>query len=314
MKEILILGGTGYLGSRLVYLLAKDGNKVDVVSHSKCVNDKNWLEKVNQVITGDLRDHKLLDTITNKRYDSVIHLVSLDNKKSDKQPEFVNSINVMPVWNLLELFSKKRNLNQFIYFSTIHVYVKSTNEINELSRLNPKSKYGLTHLLAENIVNHYNSITSINCVNVRLSNSYGSPYLPNMACWNLVVNDFCKMAYYDGEIVIKSDGTGLCDFIHYQDVFNAVALLIRKQELEYNIFNLSSAVSTSIHDLALLIQKTFKRRLDKDVTINYLGERSELLGVDLVFKNDRFKGVGLELKVDLVSGINELIDYFENDK
>lgn len=314
MKKILILGGSGYLGSRLSYLLAKNGNKVDVVSHSKLIKNKIWLEKINKVITGDIRESKLLDSITNKSYDCVIHLVSLDNNKSNQHPEFVNSVNVMPVWNLLDLFNKKNNLNQFIYFSTIHVYDKSCSEICESSFLNPKSKYGLTHLLSENIVNHYNTTTNINCLNIRLSNSYGSPYLSNIDCWNLVVNDFCKMAFYNNEIIIKSDGTGLCDFVHFQDVFNAVTLLITKNELEHNIFNLTSSISTSINDLALQIKKIFKRRLNRDIAINYLFEKTSSLKNDLTFKNDRFKKIGLDLKVDLECGINELIDYFENEK
>jgi len=314
LKKILILGGSGYLGSRLSYLLANEGNNVDVVSRSKVIKNKNWLEKINKVIIGDIRESKLLDSITNKSYDCLINLVSLDNNKSNKHPEFVNSVNVMPVWNLLELFNKKNNLNQFIYFSTIHVYDRSYSEISESSFLNPKSKYGLTHLLSENIVNHYNSTTNITCLNLRLSNSYGSPYFSNIDCWNLVVNDFCKMAFYNNEIIINSDGTGLCDFVHFQDVFNAVSLLIIKNELEHNIFNLTSSISTSIYDLALLIKKIFKRRLNKDIVINRLVEKPVFFKNDLTFKNDRFKKIGLDLEVDLESGINELIDYFENEK
>ena len=51
-----------------------------------------------------------------------------------------------------------------------------------------------SHLLSENICNYYNDKTETDCINVRLSNSYGSPIFKENNCWWLVINDLCKTA------------------------------------------------------------------------------------------------------------------------
>lgn len=314
MKKILILGASGYIGSRLSYLLSNHGYKVDVVTNSNNIKNKVWSKKFNRIFNGDVRNHDFLDLISDNTYDILINLISLDNENSNKSSEYVNSINVMPSWNILELFRKKNNLRQFIYFSTIHVYDKSNSRITESSTTNPNSKYGLTHLMSENIINYFNNSSNINCLNLRLSNSYGSPYFSNSNCWNLVVNDFCKMAYFNGEIIIKSNGSGACDFVHYKDIFNSLSTIINKKRLKYNTYNLTSSRSITIRDLAFLVKKIFKKRLDKNIIIKFLSKESETYNTDLIFINDRLKNIGVKFEVDLEKGINELIDYFENEK
>jgi UDP-glucose 4-epimerase len=314
LKKILILGASGYIGSRLSYLLSNQGNQIDVVTNSNNIKNEVWSKKFNRIFNGDVSNYEFLDFITNHYYDSVINLISLDNENSNKNPEYVNSVNIMPSWNILELFKKKKNLKQFIYFSTIHVYEKSNSRISESSHTNPNSKYGLTHLISENIVNYFNNTTNISCINFRLSNSYGSPYFSNLNCWNLVVNDFCKTAYYNNEIIIKSDGSDMCDFVHYNDIYNSVATIINKNKLKYNTFNVTSSKSISIHDLAFLVKKIFKKRLSRNISINFLSKKVKTLNNDLIFKNDRLKKVGVKFEIDLENGINELIDYLENEK
>ena len=125
--------------------------------------------------------------ITTQSYDVAIYLVSLDHNDSNKSPEFVNSINVLPVWNLLESFKTKKTLKRFIYFSTIHVYGNIDSKIvEETHNTFPHKAYGLTHLMCENICNMYNLSSEIDCINVRLSNSYGSPFFKIIIVGNLL--------------------------------------------------------------------------------------------------------------------------------
>ena len=84
----------------------------------------------------------------------------------------MNSINVLPIWNLLHSFQKKQNLKRFIYFSTVQVYGRiPTIVLNEDIKTAPLNQYALTHLMSENINNYYNRSSKIDCINIRLSNS-----------------------------------------------------------------------------------------------------------------------------------------------
>ena len=108
MNNILIIGASGYVGARLSLLLAKAGKNVTALCFPNIPNDKDWCSIMKKVIVGDITSEKVIDELTNQTFDVVIHLVSLDHHESNRTPAFVNSINVMPVWNLLESFKIKK--------------------------------------------------------------------------------------------------------------------------------------------------------------------------------------------------------------
>ena len=86
--------------------------------------------------------------------------------------------------------------------------------------------YGLTHFLSEDICSYYNVNTETDCINVRLSNSYGSPVFMENNCWWLVINDLCKTAFSKDEIKLLSDGSPQRDFIQSSDICRAIEILI----------------------------------------------------------------------------------------
>ena len=133
--------------------------------------------------------------ISDVKADILIHLISLDHHDSEKNPNYVSKINVQPTWNLLESCSV-RGLKKFIYFSTIHIYGESNNKtISENQNVLPLNVYGLTHALSEEICNYYNRKSKTECINIRLSNSYGEPVFFDSKCWSLIVNDLTRTAY-----------------------------------------------------------------------------------------------------------------------
>ncbi len=218
MNKVLITGACGYLGARLCKYLAKDGYRVTAFDSYDPSAHSQWVSLMDEVVVGDIRDESTISDLADRNFDVVVHLISLDHHKSESSPNLVSSINVMPTWNLLNKFTQN-GLGKFIYFSTFHVYGKLPREtINEDYPSNPINAYGLTHLLSENICNYYNNKTNTECINVRLSNSYGSPIFNENNCWWLVINDLCKTAIENNEIRLKSDGSPQRDFIHGDDV------------------------------------------------------------------------------------------------
>ena len=201
--KVLITGANGYLGSRLSKYLSQNGFEVIAVCHSKNSYISEWDTIFNRVVIADLTDDKAINKVASIETDAVIHLVSLNHYDSEKEIKNTIDVNVLTTWMLLDAFSK-RFLKKFIYFSTIHVYDNNYDGIiTEESIPDPSNLYGLTHLLSENICNYYNNLGAIDCINIRLANSYGEPVLPNANCWDIFLNDICKTAYYKKKIILK---------------------------------------------------------------------------------------------------------------
>lgn len=311
-KKVLITGGSGYLGSRLCLHLANQGYAVTALCHSKPPCDKVWTAKLDNVVSGDIRDDKFLNELGEMKFEIVIHLVSLDHHHSNGVPSLVSSVNITPVWSLLDIFSKK-GLEKFIYFSTIQVYGAVQGEkVVEQHHLNTQNAYGLTHHIGEVICDYYNRNSSVECQIVRLSNSYGAPIFEENNCWWLVVNDLCRMAYLNQEIVLQSDGTPLRDFIHGWDVCSAVQCIIETKSL-HSCYNISSGITLSIMDIALKVQEVYVQRFGKELRI------VAAVGVNpppspYQMDNSLIRSIGFEPKWSLNDGINDLFDFLEGKK
>jgi len=321
MKKILVTGACGYIGTRLCKHLAENGYSITAFDSFDPSNYSRWVSLMENVIIGDIRDEKTLNKIVREEYDVVVHLISLDHHKSENNPNLVSSINVMPTWNLLHRLTKN-NLKKFIYLSTIHVYGRIPNKIiTENYTPAPHNTYGLTHLLSENICNYYNLKTETDCINVRLSNSYGSPVFNENNCWWLVVNDLCKQAFMKKKIELLSDGSPLRDFIHISDICRAVELLIKadKKDLKKNIYHISSGKTLTILDLAFIVKMEYKNHFNQDINIissdkSIQTNPDKYLHLDkYTIDNSSLREFGFLPKIDLKTGINEIFDYLQEN-
>jgi len=320
MENILIVGASGYLGARISYQLAKKGKNITALCFPDLPIDKEWCSLMKKVIVRDIRSNSVIDEITSEFYDSVIYLVSLNHHDSKKNPSFVNSINVIPVWELLNSFNNKNTVKKFIYFSTVQIYGKLDFKIiNEDTKPQPQNQYALTHLMAENINNYYNQISSINCVNVRLSNSYGSPVFKDCDCWWLVINELCKEVYYNKKIVLKSDGTPLRDFIHYEDILKSLEYLLddNLQKSDSNTYNISSENVLSILEIAQIIKTAYEKRYSKSIEIeigkNGASKKNKSKKKKYKISNKKIRNLGFKPNLSIEDGINEMFNYFDKN-
>jgi UDP-glucose 4-epimerase len=321
MNKILIIGASGYIGAELSFLLAQEGNKVTALCYPTIPNDEEWCSYMHEMVVADITSENDIDKITTQSFDVAIHLVSLDHHDSNKAPTFVNSVNVMPVWNMLEAFRVKKTLGRFIYFSTIHVYGSIPNKIIDESHItNPQTPYGLTHLLAENICNLYHQTSDIECINVRLSNSYGRPHFKETNCWWLVINDLCKKAFEEKKIILLSDGSPQRDFIHSSDIYQGIAALIRypkKKDQQNNTYHISSGNTLTILELAYVVKKVYNVHFKEDIQIVMPNKSiskypDDIIGLDkYIIDNSKLKAIGFMPKINLEVGISEIFNYLK---
>ena len=319
MKKVLITGACGYLGARLSKYLAEKHYAVTAFDSFDPSGYSQWISLMEEVIVGDIRDETTVSNLTEKQFDVAIHLISLDHHKTENDPNFVSSINVMPTWNLLDKLTKN-GLKKFIYFSTIHVYGNLPKEIITEDQIpEPINAYGLTHLLSETICNYFNVKTETKCINIRLSNSYGSPVFSENNCWWLVINDLCKTAFKQSKIKLLSDGSPQRDFIHSSDVCSAIKILVNtdKKDLKKKSYHISSRDTLTIWELAKAVKKIYKKRYNYDIPIllptgissKVAAESSDK--IKYIVDNSRLKALGFTPKTNLEIGLNDVFDYLE---
>jgi len=317
--KILITGGNGYLGARLSLFFANKGHEVIPVCYPYKPKEEKWINKMSQVIVGDIRKDETIINIADIAPDIIIHLISLDQSDSEKEVGFVNEVNVLPTWRLLDLCTK-RKLKKFIYFSTVHVYGSLPNKIiTENYPVQPKNIYGLTHSLSENISEHFNRTTSTNIISIRLTNSYGSPIFFDNNCWWLAINDLCRNAVLHKKIRLLSDGTPQRDFIHGDDVSEAINVIINfANKNNNNKYNISSSNTLTIGELALIVQDEYKKRYDKKILIYTPQGAFNQYNIynqtrKYTISNDKIKALGFSPAYSVRKGINELFTYFDNN-
>ena len=317
--KIVITGASGYIGSRLCLFLSEKEHDITAICSSKIPQQKGWTEKVKQFIVGDIRDEGIIEKISNSKADVIIHLVSLDHHDSEKKPNYVSDINVQPTWNLLEACTAK-GLKKFIYFSTIHVYGKNQGgHVIENQKVTPYNAYALTHALSEEICNYYNRKTETECINIRLSNSYGEPVFLDAKCWSLIVNDLTRCAFENKKIILNGDGSPIRDFIHYSDICNAINSLLDKNIKYDNTFHLSSSNSITMLDVAIKVKEVYFEIYGEEIPVFI--NKNERVTEFITNKNStKVNSISntligkYSIKIDkkLKDGIHDLFKYLQN--
>lgn len=310
-KRVLITGGNGYIGARLSLYLARLGYAVTPLCFPSVPNDRVWVDAMDRVVVGDVRDENMIAELAGYGYDSVVHLVSLDHRQSEGAPSFVASVNITPTWGLLDSFSKK-GLGKFIYFSTMQIYgALPAINVTEDHKSQTANAYALTHLVGEYLCDHYNRNSQTKCRVVRLSNSYGAPMFMDNNCWWLVVNDLCRMAVKERKIILQSDGSPRRDFIHGWDVCQAVEKILNTNA-EFDTYHVSSGETLTIMEIACKVQHLYAVRYGVDLEIETpVNAKYVNIAEQYTLDNSRLKSIGFEPKWSLDKGINDLFDFFE---
>lgn len=316
MRELLLTGAGGYLGAHLAGHLAGAGWRVTAQCRTAPPAGHAWRDAVADVVTGDVRDAALYDALARRRFDAIVHLVSLDHHQSGGAPETVAAVNLLPVWRLVEGLPAD-HVPRLVYLSTIHVYGRIPPErISEGRPPTPGTPYGLTHWLSEEVVRFATRRGRVEGVNLRLSNGYGSPVFPGNACWSLVINDLCRTVVREGEIRLLSDGSPQRDFIHVNDVCRAVGAVLSAERLPGDTVHVASGKTHTILELARRVQAVWAARTGREAPIRLpegVAESGDGMAPRYTIDVSRLETLGALPALDLEAGISELFDYLEGE-
>lgn len=226
MKNILVTGGAGYIGSHIVEkLVKKKFLKIFIVDdlstgHKRLINKKATFIKVN------INKTKLIKKIILKnKIDTIIHLAAKTIvTESEKKPKLYYKVNVLGTKSLLNA-AKNSLVKNFLFSSTAAVYGSKIRYVNENSKTFPDSIYGKTKLQAENLVKrnfkknyiilrYFNVVGASPSKKIGLINRYGQLF-KNFAVE--ILKNKPKLSVYGKDYDTK-DGTCIRDFIHVSDL------------------------------------------------------------------------------------------------
>ena len=254
MKNILITGGCGFVGSHLSEHLLKKGFKIKIFDRYNSNSDWGWIEhskykKHFEVILGDIRD---IDSVKKavEGSDVVIHLAALIGiPYSYISPLAYVKTNIEGTYNVLEA-SKELNIGKIIITSTSEVYGSALFlPINESHPLQPQSPYSASKIGADNLTMSYYNSFDLPVTIIRPFNTYGPRQSARAVIPTIVTQLLSSKKIYLGNT------TTMRDLTYVSDLCNAYEILLNNKEFNGEILNVGSNKYISIDELYNKISK-----------------------------------------------------------
>ena len=297
VKNILITGGAGYIGSHIAEILLKKRKKVFLIDnlstgHRKLINKKAKFFKL------DIHNKNKVKKIIEKYHiDSIIHLAAnLIIGEGQKKPKKYYKNNVLGTKKLLDA-SRKTNVKNFIFSSTAAIYKEGQYKVSEKSLIKPKSIYGKTKIKSENLIKKFGRKNKINYCILRYFNIAGSSPSGKIGLINKnsdhlfknfsieILKRRPKLRIYGTDYKTK-DGSCIRDFVHVSDIAEIHYLVLEK----INKMNISKILNCGYNKGSSVLQvaNEFKRQSLKKVSIVHSKRRSNDL-IKIIASNKELK-------------------------
>jgi len=296
MKNILVTGGAGFIGSHLVDTLLGEGRwHVTVVDdfndfYSPEIKHANIAEHVKSpnynLIDADIRDSETMAALFSEyRFDVIVHLAARAGvRPSLTEPKLYAETNINGTLNLLEL-AREHGVKQFVFGSSSSVYgINSKVPFAEDDRIHqPISPYAATKAAGELICHTYSHLYGMRIVCLRFFTVYGARQRPDLA-----IHKFSQLITEGKPIQMFGDGTARRDYTYVDDIIQGVRAAIDYDKSMYEIFNLGESQTIELNELISLLERSLDMRAiidrqpmqpgDVPITFADITKSRELLG------------------------------------
>jgi UDP-glucose 4-epimerase len=265
--RILVLGGSGFLGSHIVDKFLNEEH--DVAVYDLYPERFRRSPRGIKFFTGDFGNVGALSELIATGFDAVIHCVSTTTpKSSNESPEFDIQSNVIGTLNLLDI-CVRHGIGKLVFLSsggTIYGDIGDTALVDESHPVRPMCSYGVSKLTIEHYLDVYKHLRGLNYVALRLSNPYGERQSPLRALGALTV--FLHRTLKRQEVEVWGDGSVTRDFIYVGDVAEAV-YLATVNPLS-GIYNVGTGKGLSLRDILTHIREV----VGYEPSVKWLASRS----------------------------------------
>jgi UDP-glucose 4-epimerase len=271
---ILVTGGAGYIGSHTVKELLKAGYEVVVVDDLSSGHREFVLTQ--HFVRADIRDRSaLLELFREFPITGVMHFAALTSvPESVAEPARYYEVNLWGTFNLLEVM-RAFEVKLFVFSSSAAVYGDPEKiPIPEDHPARPKSPYGKTKLMVEEILADYAKAYDFRYVSLRYFNAAGSDPEGEIGEWHeperhlipIVLEVAAgKRPYLEiyGTDYETPDGTGIRDYIHVSDLASAHVLALQYLEKggKSEVFNLGIGRGYSVREVVEICRRVTGREI-----------------------------------------------------
>jgi UDP-glucuronate 4-epimerase len=263
MKNFLVTGGAGFIGSHLVdRLLTTGAEHVTVVDdfndfYDPSVKRDNIREHLKDsrysIAAVDIRDRAALEPLfASNKFDCVVHLAARAGvRPSLSEPQLYTETNINGTVNLLEL-AHAHNVKQFVFGSSSSVYgINAKVPFSEDDPIRqPISPYAATKGAGELLCHAYSHLYGLRCVCLRFFTVYGPRQRPDLA-----IHKFAKLITEGKPIPVFGDGTTRRDYTYVDDIIDGVVAAIHYDQSDYEVFNLGESRTVELRELISLLEK-----------------------------------------------------------
>ena len=286
MKNILVTGGAGYIGSHAAAELLDSGYSV-VVIDSLENGFMKLVDKRAKFYHGNVQDSNMMDKIfTENKIDAVMHFAGyIKVPESVVEPNKYYMNNTYTVMCLVESM-RKNNIKNIVFSSTAAVYgdVKEPEPVDENHSKDPINPYGMSKLMSERIIMDCAEAYGLNYSIFRYFNVGGAHEKHDIgqmgegitALIPLILKaakgTIPKLSIYGNDFDTK-DGTGVRDYIHVVDLVRAHILSLKKlDENVSGIYNLGNGSGFTVLEMLNAAREVTKIDIPAEITSRRPGD------------------------------------------
>src|SRR5688572_29435563 len=268
MKNILITGGAGFIGSHLVDHLLEEGEWTvtviddfndfyapEIKRHNISAHDKH---PAYNLIEADIRDQSALSQVFNQtQFDAIVHLAARAGvRPSLNDPQLYTETNINGTLNLLEQ-ARQHRVKQFVFGSSSSVYgINAKVPFSEDDPIRqPISPYAATKAAGELLCHTYSHLYDMRTVCLRFFTVYGARQRPDLA-----IHKFSRLISEGKPVPVFGDGRTRRDYTFVDDIVQGVRAAIDYDRSDYEIFNLGESETVELNDLIKLLEENLGKR------------------------------------------------------
>jgi UDP-glucose 4-epimerase len=286
VKKILVVGGAGYIGAHVAYLLQENGYGVRIYDDFSNGLKSRIDGKFSDVVIGDVLDRQALISAC-EGIDAVIHLAAKKavGESVDNPLKYYEN-NVGGTLNLLAAMSLK-GAKRIVFSSTAAVYAPSEKlAITEDDLTEPLSPYGQTKLLSEKLISAVAKAENLSAISLRYFNVVGAlrDEFADNSKDNLVPKVFAALKagknpeIYGSDYPTK-DGSCIRDYIHISDLVKAHLVALEKVFAANvdEVYNVGSGTGYSVTEMINQIAESIGKAITPTLSPRRPGDTAQLI-------------------------------------
>ena len=280
--SIMVTGGTGFIGNRIIRKLLDRGEEIVCFDLAPPRNNlEPYADRIN-FYRGDISQiPHLLEAINTFNVHKIIHMAALLPPDTEDRPHFGMSVNIQGTNNVFEA-ARWSNIQRVVYASSIAVYgVQETfgdRPINETDLSDPVNVYGMTKAANDFAAGRYRERYNMDIRGVRICTVFGHGRVTGMT--GMIGGLMMSLPAIGKPVTMQFDPNEASPMIHAEDAAEIFVQVSLSNNLQHPIY-ISGGHLATIQDIANIVKEYVPEAQittgDRPVPHVYLVDNSRML-------------------------------------